>query len=99
MVNFVVALIIHVIVFHVLIVFESLHLNLKQIERKLLIQQIELILAFNLPATFFIALVCAADPTRYRNTYVNSWTDPELNKSFDKKICPSVMKLHLLDIS
>jgi hypothetical protein len=74
MVNFVVALIIHVIVFHVLIVSESLHLNLKQIERKLLIQQIELIA---LILTFFIALgLCRRSYSRYRNTYVNSWTDP-----------------------
>jgi len=42
-VNFVVVLILHVILFHVLIVFVLPHLNLKQIERKLLIQQIALI--------------------------------------------------------
>ena len=54
---------------------------------------------FNLPATVFITFVCAADPTR--DTEIPTLIAgriPELNKSFDKKICPSVIEITFVGI-
>jgi hypothetical protein len=56
-------LITHVNVDHVLIDFVLLGLNLKRIERKLLIQRTELVLIL-ISRNFFIALGWAAEPTR-----------------------------------
>ena len=56
-------------------------------------------LSFNVPATFFIDLICAITPTR--DTEIPTLIAgriPELNKSVSKKICPSVIEITFVGI-
>ena len=53
--------------------------------------------SFKVPATFFIALICALPPTR--DTEIPGFTAgmiPEWNSSVSRKICPSVMEITLV---
>ena len=67
--------------------FALLDQDLMQIERTLLIQQIVQVQVLDLPATCFIALICAAEPTR--DTEIPTLIAgriPALNKSPERKI-------------
>jgi hypothetical protein len=76
---------------HALVGLCLLDLNRSRITRRL-IQQIEQVLILVFPQFFSSLLVEQLNQLVYRNPYINSWTNPELKISPDKKICPSVVK-------
>ena len=55
--------------------------------------------SFNVPATFFMDLICAEPPTRDTEIpTLMAGRTPELNKSDSKNICPSVIEITLVGI-
>ena len=55
--------------------------------------------SFTFEATCFIALICAAPPTRDTETPAfMAGLNPELNKSVSKNICPSVIEITFVGI-